>query len=914
MTTAASCRIESEGGEGRPREYPGWDVQRSEFREFALSAGLLPLGGAFGNPLRLAHLVGEGSNARCAEHRLFSHGTLGNGRKSLGGVDSVQARYGSRGHSRPVSGGPARSFREASLLASAGSTNAQPAEFGFRGPGQRIAVGLVVLQHVPGDGDHLACGRHHRHIAVFLVGQPAEEHTQRSGMRGQMLRRLHQHPARMARSLLGDAAVVAVLARLPGGRNQSQVTGGLIGAGKARDIAQCRQQGFGHRKVYAGNAHQQFHGWVLISLLRDLIGKLLQFGFHLHQQSQLTVQRLLALGIKGECGQPLEVSRAEQIALRCFDEAMVQDGMDAILDAGAVGDEHGAVSSLAAQELGVGIGKPDAGQEARAQQLREHECIDAIGFDFGFGDGAGAHGIGDDDFLYERLEDANHGPGIGGGFDGEQVLLGQMAAGEAFQRRSGGGEAFAVDQVAGVVQDGGFHDFLVEIESGKWHTGFTPSGRAGWWSWCRDPPPGEPGSRSMATGEEKSGAERHLSIRALGSTGWTGGAATYDSGLMAHTYNRPAPRCSALLSLLVPRSSHLVPSPVSNSRSYLAVSPQSLLRRQPNDPQHNHARYDNEGHIASVRYPAATGGGGERYTYGFDYMRRPKTLTEESTQLGVVTNVSYGPAGEMLTMTGMVNETRSYNSRLQLASYNGTTYSYGSNNNGRIVSETNTVSGETVTYQYDELNRLLKAETVATGGWGQQFTYDGFGNLTSKSGTANHAPAPVLSVYVNRANNRVGIYSYDGNGNQLTTEWQDLSYDYENRMVSASNRDLTGQAYGYDPDNRRVYSGNWTFDVGTMKYSYSGEMVYFWGVTGQRMGAYWLALNAGTPPYAPSVVLTPGGERLYFGGKLLKRDGVWVSEDRLGSVGSTTRMGRLGERIRVGLLRMIVRRVGWIMR
>jgi len=31
-------------------------------------------------------------------------------------------------------------------------------------------------------------------------------------------------------------------------------------------------------------------------------------------------------------------------------------------------------------------------------------------------------------------------------------------------------------------------------------------------------------------------------------TGWTGGAATYDSGLKAHTYNRPAPGCSAPLS------------------------------------------------------------------------------------------------------------------------------------------------------------------------------------------------------------------------------------------------------------------------------------------------------------------------------------------------------------------------------
>ena len=39
-------------------------------------------------------------------------------------------------------------------------------------------------------------------------------------------------------------------------------------------------------------------------------------------------------------------------------------------------------------------------------------------------------------------------------------------------------------------------------------------------------------------------------MRARSSTGWTGGAATYDSGLRAHTHTRPAPGCSALLCML----------------------------------------------------------------------------------------------------------------------------------------------------------------------------------------------------------------------------------------------------------------------------------------------------------------------------------------------------------------------------
>jgi hypothetical protein len=137
--------------------------------------------------------------------------------------------------------------------------------------------------------------------------------------------------------------------------------------------------------------------------------------------------------------------------------------------------------------------------------------------------------------------------------------------------------------------------------------------------------------------------------------------------------------------------------------------------------------YNAEGKMTKVTYPAAAGGGGQSYVYGYDSMGRLKTMGPQEAQTSVVSDVTYGPAGEMLTMTGMVNESRGYNSRLQLTSFNGVSYGYGTSNNGRITSET--VSGETVVYQYDELNRLVKAETQGDV-WGQEFIYDGFGNLT----------------------------------------------------------------------------------------------------------------------------------------------------------------------------------------
>jgi hypothetical protein len=50
-----------------------------------------------------------------------------------------------------------------------------------------------------------------------------------------------------------------------------------------------------------------------------------------------------------------------------------------------------------------------------------------------------------------------------------------------------------------------------------------------------------------------------------------------------------------------------------------------------------------------------------------------------------------------------------------------------------------TVSGETVQYTCDSLNRLIKAETSSSA-WGQEFVCDGFGNLSQKNVIRGSAP------------------------------------------------------------------------------------------------------------------------------------------------------------------------------
>ena len=82
-------------------------------------------------------------------------------------------------------------------------------------------------------------------------------------------------------------------------------------------------------------------------------------------------------------------------------------------------------------------------------------------------------------------------------------------------------------------------------------------------------------------------------------------------------------------------------------------------------------------------------------------------------------------------------ETRSYNAMFQLTGISGLgqniTYNFpAGSNNGKIASQYDAVSGETVSYQYDSLNRLISASAA---GWSQSYSYDGFGNLTNRVGS-----------------------------------------------------------------------------------------------------------------------------------------------------------------------------------
>jgi RHS repeat-associated protein len=226
----------------------------------------------------------------------------------------------------------------------------------------------------------------------------------------------------------------------------------------------------------------------------------------------------------------------------------------------------------------------------------------------------------------------------------------------------------------------------------------------------------------------------------------------------------------------------------------------------------------------------------------------------------------------------MGSETRTYNAMGQLTNITvpgsmNITYNYSpTQNNGKITSQLDSLTGEQVTYAYDSLNRLISAQAGAS--WGQGFVYDPFGNLTDKNVLAGSAPP--LHVVINAANNHAG--GEDANGNPGGLTW-----DTENRLTSVPEVAPTinvhySLSYAYDGQNKRMWANTPTVDQISGNVSDS-EHYSFYGADGRLMAQF-------TPVYSPRMVGAPasltwqnGPARVYFGSRMLG------NEDRVGSRG-----------------------------
>ncbi|MGH9632261.1 MAG: RHS repeat-associated core domain-containing protein [Bryobacteraceae bacterium] len=262
-------------------------------------------------------------------------------------------------------------------------------------------------------------------------------------------------------------------------------------------------------------------------------------------------------------------------------------------------------------------------------------------------------------------------------------------------------------------------------------------------------------------------------------------------------------------------------------------------------------------------------------------LNKSTSITYPVTFAPLVNNVSYNAAGQMQSLNYLgYTQTRSYNERLQLTRLTASgaslpavdlEYRYSATqNDGRITQEKNWVSGEEVTYQYDELQRLVSAATTGPE-WGLSFSYDGFG--TKLAQTITKGTAPPHSVVVNAANNRIAGWSYDANGNatQMGAGTRLFSYDVENRVEA----DDQGRKYSYGPDNRRIWDG---------------VAFTFWAPDGRRLGRYKVTAASVHPQQGWYRSFTTVETQVYFAGMQVGVGGGQygnyqpVVVDRLGSV------------------------------
>ncbi|MCC7155577.1 MAG: hypothetical protein IT161_13460 [Bryobacterales bacterium] len=125
-----------------------------------------------------------------------------------------------------------------------------------------------------------------------------------------------------------------------------------------------------------------------------------------------------------------------------------------------------------------------------------------------------------------------------------------------------------------------------------------------------------------------------------------------------------------------------------------------------------------------------------------------------------------------------------------------------------MVSQTDTISGETVAYQYDTLGRLTQAETTGRQ-WGLSWTYDGFGNRLTQSVVKGSGPAASTPVYPTTNRLQDANIDYDAAGNVTRYRMPDNSYrwltwDALNRLTTA----WTGSPY---PNG---HTETYTYDAG----------------------------------------------------------------------------------------------------
>jgi len=292
--------------------------------------------------------------------------------------------------------------------------------------------------------------------------------------------------------------------------------------------------------------------------------------------------------------------------------------------------------------------------------------------------------------------------------------------------------------------------------------------------------------------------------------------------------------------------------------------------------------WDTEGRPTWQQFPTV-GTAGPRFTWEYHangrLLKMKETDSNGNPVADLVTDATYNAAGQMTQLvTPGGTENRTYNVLGQLTQQNGlgknVEYRFSPTaNDGRITQRKDWVSGEEVSYLYDQLGRLTSAVTTGPE-WGLSFSYDGFGNKTQQ--TVTKGTGPTHSFPVDAATNRLGGFGYDLNGNVvsgLSGLPGTYSFDNENRLVNNN-----VETYGYGAANQRLWK----------RRSNGVYEVYLYGLGSELLEIY--EATSGTPW---GFARKAGSQRAWFGGRLIRTGSAAVNSDRLGTYQGTFPYGEL---------------------
>jgi RHS repeat-associated protein len=221
--------------------------------------------------------------------------------------------------------------------------------------------------------------------------------------------------------------------------------------------------------------------------------------------------------------------------------------------------------------------------------------------------------------------------------------------------------------------------------------------------------------------------------------------------------------------------------------------------------------YDSAGRLVRETYPDASAAG---YTYDADGFLGAVTTDAVTratlTEYNALGQVGFVACGNGVTTRYAYNESgnnrvRSITTSRGASTLLSLTYDYDNARNVKTLAD-GVSSANTLSFGYDELNRLTSASSAAFGALA--YGYGETGNILTKEGVSyTYDP---IKVHAAKTTSDGRAYAYDANGNLLADGTRTIVYDFQNRptsvTVSGSRAEFTYDGTGQRV-KKQVYSG-----------------------------------------------------------------------------------------------------------